>query len=93
MRTSGFLGSRVHAQKEVVRGVSVTPGSPWMLLNHCRSVSTRDTMAIGTWKMLQSCKPPRHASNRGNSPVMSAWVPGVCAGHLPLAKSLQATLR
>ena len=58
MRTSGFFGSSVQAQKDVVRGVSFTPGSPWMLLNHCRSVSTRDTMAMGTWNMLQSCTLP-----------------------------------
>lgn len=55
MRTSGFLGSRVHAQKEVALLVSVTPGSPCALLNHCRSVSTKDTIAMGTRKMLHSC--------------------------------------
>ena len=76
MRTSGFFGSSVHAQNDVVLGVSVTPGSPWMLLNHCRSVSTRDTMAIGTWKMLQSCKPPRYTSAHANN--VKATVPGIC---------------
>ena len=42
------------AQKEDVRGVSVT-GRPWMLLNHWRSVSTSDTIAMGTRNMEHSC--------------------------------------
>ena len=63
MRTSGFLGSSVHAQKELERSVSRT-GRPWMLLNHCRSVSTSDTIAMGTRKMLHSCAAAQRAPRR-----------------------------
>ena len=49
-------------RRTVLLGVSFTSPSPWTLLYHCRSVSTRDTMAIGTWKMLQSCKLTRQSS-------------------------------
>ena len=54
-RTSGCGGSSVHAQKLERRSVSVAE-RPQMDLNHWRSVSTRETMAMGTLKMVQSWK-------------------------------------
>lgn len=55
MRTSGLTGSRVQEQKLEVRLVSDT-SKPTTLLNHWRSDSTRDTMAMGTLKMLLTCE-------------------------------------
>ena len=54
-RTSGCGGSNVHAQKLERRSVSVAK-RPQMDLNHWRSVSTRETIAMGTLKMVQSCE-------------------------------------
>ena len=75
----GQAGSSVQAQKDVLRLVSLT-GSPWMLLNHCRSVSTSDTIAMGTWKMLHSCaraparaRQPQARPCWAHSAVKHAW--------------------
>lgn len=54
MRTSGLMGSRVQAQKLAVRVVSDT-SRPTTLLNHWRSLSTSETIAIGTLKILHTC--------------------------------------
>ena len=52
--TSGCAGSRVQAQKELERSVEVQAPRPTTLLNHWRSRSTRDTMAMGSRKMEQT---------------------------------------
>ena len=54
-RTSGVTGRKVQAQKAALRSVDLT-ASPWMLLNHWRSLSTRLTMAMGRWKIEHSCR-------------------------------------
>ncbi len=53
-RTSGWAGSRVQAQKEADRSVEAQAPRPTTLLNHCRSRSTKDTMAMGVRKMEQT---------------------------------------
>ena len=50
-----MTGRKVQAQKAALRSVDLT-ASPWMLLNHWRSLSTRLTMAMGRWKMEHSCR-------------------------------------
>jgi hypothetical protein len=56
-RTSGFAGTNVQAQNEEFLSVSVVSRNSWpmTLLNHWRSLSTRETIAIGTLKILQTC--------------------------------------
>mmetsp|Transcript_39791 Transcript_39791/g.71425 ORF Transcript_39791/g.71425 Transcript_39791/m.71425 type:complete len:223 (-) Transcript_39791:96-764(-) len=49
-RTCATCATSVQAQKDWSRGVCRT-GSPTTDLNHCRSVSTMDTRAMGTLKM------------------------------------------
>lgn len=42
-----------HAQKELLRSVSVTPGKPWLDLNHWRLLSTSETRQMGALKIMQ----------------------------------------
>lgn len=55
MSTSGFTGIRVHAQKLIARAHAFML-MPTTLLNHCLSVSTRETIAMGTLKIVQTCR-------------------------------------
>ena len=49
------MGKKVQAQKAALRWVAFT-AKPCTLLNHWRSLSTSDIMAIGSRKMEHSCK-------------------------------------
>lgn len=53
-RISGCCGNNVQAQNDSLLPVELT-GKPCTLLKYCRSLPTRETMATGTWNILQSC--------------------------------------
>lgn len=66
IRTSGFIGNRVQAQKLIARAQACM-FIPTTLLNHCRSVSTKETIAMGTLNIVQTCRQCSAGGQNGGS--------------------------